>query len=129
MSRLRGSCLCGGVAYTAGPPEGRAIACHCAQCRRQSGHHFAAVPVAKDSVSFETDEGLKWYRASNVGSRGFCGACGSTLFWRGDDGPCVHVLMASLDGDTGLKLGAHVWVSEQGDYYDIGGDLPQFQEG
>lgn len=125
---LRGSCLCGAVAFTAGPPEGRAIACHCIECRRQSGHYFAAVPVAKDSVTFDCDDGLTWYRASGIATRGFCTRCGSTLFWRGDAGANVHVLMGSLDGETGLKLGAHVWVREQGDYYEIGGDLPQLQE-
>ena len=126
---LRGSCLCGGVSYTAGPPAGGAIACHCIECRRQSGHHFAAVPVAKDGVTFASDESLTWYRASDLGTRGFCGACGATLFWRGDDGPDIHVLMGALNGETGLRLGAHVWVREKGDYYNIGGDLPQFQEG
>jgi len=126
---LRGSCLCGAVAFTAEPPKGRAIACHCAECRRQSGHYFAAVPVAKDSVTFDREDGLTWYRASDIATRGFCARCGSTLFWRGDMGANVHILMGSLDGETGLKLGAHVWVREQGDYYDIGGDLPQLQEG
>jgi hypothetical protein len=126
---LRGSCLCRAIAFTAGPPEGRAIACHCNECRRQSGHHFAAVPVAKAGVVFKREASMTWYRASDIGTRGFCALCGSTLFWRDDDGPHLHVLMGSLDGATGLHLGAHVWVREKGDYYDIGGDLPQFWEG
>ncbi|MFH0254887.1 GFA family protein [Roseovarius aquimarinus] len=126
---LRGACLCGGVSYTAGPPTGTAIACHCDECRRQSGHHFAAVPVSKRSLRLERQDTLRWYRASQIGKRGFCGTCGATLFWRGDEGAHVHLLMGALKAPTGLRLGAHVWVREKGDYYDIGADLPTYREG
>lgn len=126
---LKGSCLCGAVAFDAGPPVGPAIACHCVECRRQSGHHFAAVPVPKDSVRFTGTEAPAWFRATAIATRGFCARCGSTLFWRGDDGPHAHVLMGSLNGATGLNLQAHVWVREQGDYYEIGDSLPRHQEG
>lgn len=122
---VRGACLCGAVAFTAGGPAGRAIACHCDECRRQSGHHFAAQPVRRDTLVFARDDGLRWFRASDTAARGFCGSCGSTLFWQGDDSPLTHVLMGALDAPTGLRLGAHVWVGEKGDYYDIADGLPQ----
>lgn len=125
---LKGSCLCGAAAFTAGPAAGTVIACHCAECRRQSGHYFAAVPVRKDSLVFHADATLARYRASDFATRGFCSACGSTLFWQADEGPYVNIAMGALESYGDLRLGAHVWTREKGDYYDIAGDLPQFEE-
>ena len=122
---LKGSCLCGAVAFSAGPPEDAAIACHCTECRRQSGHHFASVPVATDSLRYASDEGLRWYAASDTARRGFCGRCGATLFWHKNGSARIYVLMGSLEAPTGLRLGSHVWVAEKGDYYDIADGLPQ----
>lgn len=96
------------------------LACHCRQCRKQSGHVFAAGRARKDAVVFERDAGLRWYRASETAARGFCGDCGSTLFWRDDAGDGVRVALGSLEGPTGLRLGRHVWIEAKGDYYEIG---------
>lgn len=82
-----------------------------------------------DALLFEADAGLRWFRASDSASRGFCGHCGATLFWRGDDSPYVRVALGALDGPTGLRLGRHVWTYEAGDYYAIADDLPQEGEG
>ena len=38
---LHGSCLCGQVQFHA-TPDRHVIACHCSQCRKQSGHFWAA---------------------------------------------------------------------------------------
>lgn len=101
-----------------------AIACHCDECRRQSGHHFAAVPVAKRSLRFQRQETLRWYRASDIGKRGFCGACGSFLFWKAHDEDTVSFALGALDLPTGLTLGKHIFCEDKGDYYDIEDDLP-----
>ena len=103
------------------------LACHCIQCRKQTGHYFAAGRARKNAVRFETDAGLAWYRASDMAARGFCQECGSTLFWRADEGAHIRVALGALDGDTGLKLGRHVWVDFKGDYYDLGDGLPEIK--
>ena len=125
---MRAACLCGAVRFTS-PALEDPLACHCRECRQQSGHYFAAGRARWDAVLFEADAGLRWYRASDSASRGFCGSCGATLFWRGDDSPYVRVALGALDGPTGLRLGRHVWTDEAGDYYAIADDLPQEGEG
>src|SRR5688572_6173704 len=41
-----GSCLCGAVRFkTSGTLRG-VVYCHCSQCRKQSGHYYAATNVA-----------------------------------------------------------------------------------
>ncbi|MGP1256981.1 MAG: GFA family protein [Kiloniellales bacterium] len=37
-----GGCLCGQVRFRVRQPQKQVIACHCRQCRRMSGHYFAA---------------------------------------------------------------------------------------
>ena len=124
----RGSCLCGAVAYEIAGELQPGIVCHCRECRRQSGHVAAAAAAERDTVVMTRDDGLKWYRASDFAQRGFCGNCGSTLFWRRDESPLVHVLLGSLDTPAGTTLATHFWVSEKGDYYEIADDLPQLKE-
>ncbi len=122
-----GSCLCGGVDFTIESELENPIACHCKQCRQQSGHFFSAIPAPKDAVKFSSRETLTWYRASDFASRGFCRDCGSTLFWRRDEGATVMVAMASLDKTDDLTLSAHYWTDFKGDYYRIADDLPQHE--
>lgn len=134
MTSLSGRCLCGGVEFSivADEPE-RADACHCTQCRRWSGHYWASVNGSIGSLSFSKGEDrLKWYRASDSARRGFCGECGSSLFWHADGlekhKDRVAVALGALDEPTGLKLGVHIFVADKGDYYDISDGLPQKEQ-
>ncbi len=120
-----GGCLCGAVRYEALGPLADVTACHCGQCRRQSGHFYATTRVARQNLMLVEDRGLKWYRASETARRGFCGDCGSTLFWESDSGDATAILAGSLDAPTGLKLARHIFVADKGDYYEITDGLPQ----
>lgn len=122
-----GSCLCGAVSFTITGPMRAVLACHCGQCRKQSGHVWAATSVAESDLSFGREEGLAWYRASDTARRGFCKLCGSSLFWKPDDMPRIAVAAGALDEPTGLKLEKHVFVADKGDYYEIADGLPQFK--
>jgi hypothetical protein len=118
-----GSCLCGAVKYEAQNLRD-VIACHCLQCRKQTGNYMSA--TAADDVDFKLTEerGLKWYRSSSSAQRGFCSECGSVMFWRGEGKNYVAITAGSLDGPTGLKLSGHIFCSSAGDYYEItGGDF------
>lgn len=125
----RGACLCGEVAFELEAQLGDPIACHCRECRRQSGHFFSAVAVPKAAVRMTADAGLAWYRSSDRATRGFCKTCGSTLFWRADEGPTMMVAMGALEAPTGLHLSGHYWVDEKGDYYQITDGLPHHEWG
>ena len=120
-----GGCLCGAVRYEARGPLPDVTACHCGQCRRQSGHLYATTGVSRQNMTLIEDRGLKWYRASETARRGFCGDCGSTLFWESDAGDATAILAGSLDAPTGLKLARHIFVADKGDYYEIADGLPQ----
>ena len=120
-----GSCLCGAVQFTIQGAMREVSACHCTQCRKQTGHYYATTEVADDRLSVEGTGNLTWYRASNFAGRGFCRICGSALFWKRDGGASTSILAGALDGPTGLTIGRHIYCAFKGDYYEITDGKPQ----
>lgn len=114
-----GSCLCGGVSFEITGPLRPVIACHCSQCRKQSGHYAAFTSCADKDLHFKSQETLAWYRASSEAARGFCKQCGSLLFWKADGRTSTSVAAGALDGKTGLALEGHIYCADKGDYYAI----------
>ncbi len=121
---ISGSCLCGAVRYKAAVAQ-PVTACHCTQCRKTSGHYFAATEVPNNEIQIVKDEGLAWYRSSPKAQRGFCAKCGSSLFWKSDDGDTVSVAAGTIDGKTNLRIRAHIFVADKGDYYELIDGVPQ----
>lgn len=114
-----GSCLCGGVAFEIAGPLRPVIACHCSQCRKQSGHYAAFTSCKEADLHFSKRDTLAWYRASDKAGRGFCKTCGSLLFWKGDASPTISVAAGAINGKTGLKTEGHIYCADKGDYYAI----------
>lgn len=134
MDMFTGHCLCNAIEFTVEKRDLKpADACHCSQCRRWSGHYWAAVNAPVDAITItKGEEALKWYRASGYARRGFCGACGSSLFWHADKidnfSKGMGVALGALNTPTGVTLTEHIFVADKGDYYKIGDDgLPQKQ--
>ena len=116
-----GSCLCGAVAFTITGPLRPVIACHCIQCRKQTGTYMSATACADEDLSFTEQRGLKWYRSSGEAQRGFCQDCGSVLFWKRDGSNKISLTAGSIDGPTGAPLEGHIFCESAGDYYEIAG--------
>lgn len=122
----KGSCLCGAVRFRTEAIIDHSDACHCAMCRKASGHFWASADVPKEALTIEDAQGaLRWYDSSEKVRRGFCGTCGSQLFWDPIHGRSIAFAMGALDGPTGLKLSKHIFVGSKGDYYEIADGLPQ----
>lgn len=123
MNGLTGSCNCGAVTFKVQNPRAEIAACHCSQCRKQSGHHWAS-SVAEES-DFRVSGDVRWYEASPTAKRGFCPTCGCFLFWKAHDETKMSFSAGVIDGSTGLQLARHIFVAGKGDYYTISDDLPQ----
>ena len=124
-----GRCLCGAIAYRIDGPLVDLGACHCSQCRRQSGHFWASFDVAPEDLTITGMDNVTWYRSSETAERGFCRTCGSFLFWREVGAEAFEISAGSLDRPTGLHLEKHIFVADKGDYYEIADDVPQFPAG
>jgi hypothetical protein len=124
----KGSCLCGAVRFEVAGELNPPDACHCSQCRKQSGHFYAGTDVPRAAVTVEGAENVTWYRSSEKVRRGFCATCGSALFWDPIHRDWIGVSMGAFDGPTGTRLKMHIFVADKGDYYEIADGLPQNQQ-
>ena len=93
--------------------------CSCDSCRLASGLEFvewAFIPTiditldAEGKKPFTRDFGtLKHYRSSSVATRHFCGTCGATIFWDGDERPqLIDVAVGLLNAPEGAR--AETWL-------------------
>jgi hypothetical protein len=114
-----GRCLCGAISFETEGPLENVTACHCSQCRRQTGLYYAATKLPLDKLSLRGDERLQWYRASDSARRGFCSVCGSALFWHADGSKDISVMAGAFDQPTGLRIGEHIYCADKGDFYDL----------
>ena len=124
---LKGSCSCTSVSFTITAELGTPDACHCVQCRKQSGHFFASANVPRTALTVTGGENVTWFQSSVNVRRGFCSRCGSALFWDPIARDWVAIAMGSFDTPTSTHLEKHIFVAEKGDYYEIDDGLPQEQ--
>ena len=127
----RGSCLCGAVRFEVTgalpPPD----ACHCSRCRKWSGHFSAGADVPRAALTIHGSESVTWFSSSEKVRRGFCSTCGSSLFFDPIDRTkhdWIGIAMGAFDLPTETRLAMHIYVADKGDYYEIGDEVPQYQE-
>ena len=112
------------MTYEVRGPLRDVILCHCVECRRWAGSVGAfAATRAEDLVVGET-ETLRWIdspESHRQARRGFCVACGSSLFWQAAGGERVSIAAGTLDAPTGLRIAAHIYTHQASDW----GELPE----
>lgn len=121
----RGSCLCRRVTFEVAGDLPKPDACHCSLCRKHSGHFFASTDVPKSALIIHGEEHVTWFYSSDKIRRGFCSACGSSLFWDPVSRNHIAIAMGSFDAPTKTELERHIFVADKGDYYEIADGLPQ----
>jgi hypothetical protein len=122
--RASGRCLCGAVRFVVQGPLRPVVICHCRECRRWAGHTWAATAALAEDLVVEGD-GLAWIESPESDSRarrGFCRACGSSLFWQAAGADRISIAAGALDEPTGLRVVAHVYTSHVPDYYTLPDD-------
>ena len=126
-----GRCLCGAVRYEIKGTLRDVLICHCEECRRWHGHVSASTAARREDLVLLEQRGLRWIQSphSDAGARrGFCVECGSSLFWDAPGRPTVSIAAGTLDEPTGLRIAAHWFVSQAGDYYELPQDgLPRHE--
>ncbi len=124
-----GRCQCGAVRYQVAGPLRQVVACHCSQCRRITGHYMAATAARRAHFTLTRADGLRWYGSSSEARRGFCGECGSTLFWEPHGRDYISIAAGTLDDGAGLKIVCHIFAADKGAYYDIDPGAKQVPDG
>ena len=129
--RATGGCLCGAVRYEVQAPLRYVLVCHCEECRRWHGAPAESTAAPRDRLVLTERRGLRWIdspRSDAHARRGFCGECGSSLFWDAPGRDYIAIAAGTVDGDTGVRRAAHWYVSQKGDWYDLPDDgLPRYE--
>ena len=115
---ISGRCECGGVRYRIEGEVRDVFDCHCSRCRRFTGHHMAATSASVADVDIDDDGSLRWHAPDPTVEYGFCGTCGSSLFWRTPARPeRMSITAGTIDPPTGLRTSVAWWMAEHGDYH------------
>jgi hypothetical protein len=117
-----GRCLCGAVRYEIDGQLRDVSVCHCVECRRWHGHVGAYTAAPRDALRMVADGGLRWIDSPESDAharRGFCGECGSSLFWDAPDRATISIAAGTLDAPTGLKTVEHIYTESASDYYEL----------
>ena len=113
-----GQCLCGKVRFTVRQDVSEVGACHCIMCRRWAGGPLLVLE-GDYPVEFEGEENIVTYRSSDWAERGFCGTCGSNLFYRLVDSGKTIMSAGTLDDQSGLTFTDQVFIDEKPVYYSF----------
>ena len=122
-----GGCLCGGVRFRTTNRLDSLLICHCGQCRKQSSSYYRATETIREDFTLLKQDTLRWFHSSEDAERGFCGDCGSTLFWRKTskghgyrgENTGISILHGAFDERLPLKLEAHIFTKDASGAYPL----------
>ena len=123
---VTGGCLCGAIRYESTQAPELVGFCHCRMCQKASGGLFLVfADFEGDAFKFTRGE-PRYYRSSEIATRGFCPECGTPIAFRydGDTGPAVGV--GTLDHpEDWPPTWEHSGIESKVPWYEICDDLPQ----
>ena len=114
--RIEGHCLCGAVTVRAAPMRRHVEACHCTRCRRWCGIAFVGVMCGSD-VEIDGEQHVVRYRSSDWAERGFCGRCGSNLFYHYLPLDTYGFTAGLFSDEAFLPLAEEIFIDEKPGYY------------
>ena len=123
-----GRCLCGAIQFQFKEPLGGSAHCHCSMCRQAHGAAFVTwvVTYAERFEIVAGEDELRWHASSQEAERGFCGRCGSTMFFRSSLCPGeIHVTKANVESKLTLDPGSHVFWDEHVSWIEADASLPR----
>ncbi|MEZ8140789.1 aldehyde-activating protein [Enterovibrio norvegicus FF-33] len=114
--KTRASCLCGSVKVEVGEVNPNFTVCHCDTCRSWGGGPLFAVQCGTD-VQFEGSEMIKEYESSPWATRGFCGKCGTHLFYRLNKTGSYNMPLGLIPELSDLVMSMQYFSDQRPDYY------------
>ena len=126
---LTGRCLCESVEYSVRGELGPVFNCHCSKCRRWHGAAFRTrASINRSQFTWCKGEEFvaKFASSANV-TKSFCSICGSPFISEYKNRPNILGLpLGALEQDPKVRPGAHIFVDSKSPWYEIEGDLPQY---
>jgi hypothetical protein len=99
---LSSGCQCGAVRYRLAGGLDYPHLCHCRMCQKAAGNYFMALAGTKlENFSLTRGE-PGWFASSGPVRRGFCGTCGTPLFFQTVGSGTIAVTLGSLDDPAAI---------------------------
>lgn len=128
---MTGRCNCGAVTWRIDGAPLAVAACHCTNCRAQSGAAYSVNIVAK-SREVTLEGPFKTFEDKTTASgqpvmRQFCGECGSPIRSVITANPAVVAIKAGTADEAGsFAPTIHVWTQSKLSWVEIPGNVPSF---
>ena len=123
MTKWTGGCLCGEIKYEINLSSSENWYCHCRMCQKATGTVVSTSAIVKKDELTILKGDPKFYRSSANIDRGFCGNCGSPLFFRPTNEDWISILSGTLDDPEVAPPHGHYGVESQISWLNIVDDL------
>jgi hypothetical protein len=130
MPPIKGSCLCGGVAFEVTGTPTSVNNCHCSRCRKARGtaHATNAVMPLSGVRYVRGEELLTSYMppGAKTFKHVFCRVCGSSMPRLDEHRQIAVIPMGAFDDDPGVRPGRHIFTDSKAAWDEIVDGLPVF---
>lgn len=126
---MNGQCLCGKIKFEVEILNHEVHACHCSMCRRQTSGILMSIDIKPESLKIHDDSSLSIFDSSEWGERGFCKACGTSLFWRLKNNEYANVNVFALDTPRhDFQLVTEIYIDHKPAFYAFSNFTQQLTE-
>lgn len=112
--------MCGAVTISARAPTPRLRVCHCDMCRQQTSSMFMSLDTEQEGMTVSGPAQV--YRSSEWAERGFCGTCGSTLWYGTVEDGARHLSAGLFEDAAGATLTLEFFADNCPQGYRMAGD-------
>lgn len=130
--QIKGSCLCGAVAFEVTGPFNAFHWCHCSRCRKDTGSaHASNVFTRPDSIEWLSGEdAVKRFEHPEAErfSKAFCTHCGSPVPYVNRSGAHLIIPAGSLDTDPGVVPQDNIHWRSRAAWYEPGVSAPRYED-
>jgi hypothetical protein len=129
---VRGSCLCGDVAFEVRGAFDAVRNCHCSRCRKARAAAYTTngfTPLG--AVRFvRGGEKVRTYRRPDARyfAQAFCPRCGSGMPRLDPERGLAVIPLGALDDDPGGGAQMHIYVADRAPWFALTDDLPRYEQ-
>lgn len=118
MSQLRGSCLCGTIAFQVTGPVRGVGSCHCSKCRKVSGTAGnAQFIVSADRFTWVNGQDhIETFKLADGWGPARCSTCGSPVPDSYDGGQSMWVQAGLMDDPLNTQIVQHIFWGSRADW-------------
>ena len=127
---MRGSCLCGGIAYEITRLDSPIEHCSCRYCRKAHAAAFnTSAGVRREHFRWlRGADLLRTYESSPGKRRSFCGQCGTQLVAERDGLDLLMLRVATLDEDPGARPALRIFTADEVPWLAYGPEIAAYPE-